>query len=481
MPKPELDISAIRPARNSRLHKIMAQLPQASTVTARPEFKLTPAQDKARDVLISDAMYIAIAGGSRSGKTFLLVRQVMMRAFRSPGSRHAIFRFRFNAVKQSIVLETLPKVFDLCFPGVWEHCTLDKTDWYLKLPNGSEVWFSGLDDKERVEKVLGKEYATLYFNESSQIPYQSVTLALSRLAQKTESLKLKCFFDFNPPSKQHWTYRLFVERKDPDTRQSLRNAHEYGFYLINPYDNRENLDPKYLQVLEAMPEKQRNRFLLGRFADASEGQLWSDELLGTSRVLNAKDFPTFQRIVIAVDPSGCSGPEDTRSDEIGIAVCALGTNGHGYLVEDLSGRYGPAEWGKVVVEAYRRHRADRVIGESNYGGAMVEHVIQSVDGDIPYQDAQATRGKVRRAEPIAALYEQGKIHHLGFFPELEEQLCGFTPAGYTGLRSPDRADAAIWGFSVLFPGMTVRQEEQNWRPPAVHAPTRSAARYTYRR
>lgn len=445
------------------------------------EFKITAAQDKARDVLISDATYCALGGGSRSGKTFLLVRQVLMRAFKSAGSRHAIFRFRFNAVKQSVILETLPRVFELCFPGVWQHCTLDKTDWFLKLPNGSEVWFSGLDDKERVEKVLGKEYATIYLNECSQIPYQSMVLVTSRLAQKTDNLKLKLFADFNPPSKTHWTYRLFIEKKDPEKKQSLRDPQNYAFYLINPTDNRENLDPGYLAILDAMPERQRKRFLLGQFADASEGQLWSDELIANTRVINSADFPQFARIVVAVDPSGCSGPDDKRSDEIGITVCALGTNGHGYLIEDLSGRYGPAEWGKIVVDAYRRHRADRIVGEANYGGAMVEHVVRSVDADVPYQDANATRGKIVRAEPIAALYEQGKIHHLGFFPELEEQLCGFTPAGYTGLRSPDRADSLVWGFTVLFPGMTTRAAEKDWRPPVVHTAPRNAVRYSARR
>lgn len=432
------------------------------------------------DMLVSDATYCALAGGSRSGKTFLLIRAVITRALKCL-SRHAVFRFRFNACKQSIVLETLPKVMALCFPGLMEHCTLNQTDWFLTLPNGSEIWFGGLDDKDRVEKVLGKEYATIMLNEASQIPWQSFTLVLSRLAQKTENLKLKLYVDFNPPSKLSYLYRLFVEKKDPDSKQSLCDPGNYGFVLINPADNRENLDPKYLEVLDAMPEKQRNRFLLGKFADVSDGQLWTDDVLGVTRVLLPKDMPDLQRIVVAIDPSGCSGPEDIRSDEIGIAVCGLGTNGHGYLLEDLSGRFGPRGWATVAVEAYHRHKADRIVGENNYGGAMVQSTIESVESNLPYQDACATRGKVVRAEPIAALYEQGRIHHYGYFPELEDQLVGFTPAGYTGLRSPDRADAAIWGFSALFPGMIVNKAIQNWTPPQVHTAPRTASRYARRR
>lgn len=449
---------------------------------AQPVFKFTLAQDHARDMLVSNAVYVALGGGSRSGKTFLLIRQVIVRALKCK-SRHAVFRFRFNACKQSVVLETLPKVMDLCWPGLMEHCHLDRTDWYLRFPNGSEIWFGGLDDKDRVEKILGKEFSTIYLNECSQIPYQSVVLALSRLAEKTENLKLKFFADFNPPSKNHWTYMLFIERRDPLTKQSLRNGDEYGFYLINPADNRENLDPQYLSILDAMPERQRNRFLLGKFADAAEGQLWSEELLALNRVLMPKDMPDLVRIVVAVDPSGCSGPEDTRSDEIGIVVAGLGTNGHAYVLEDLTTKEKPKVWGQIVVDAYKRHKADRIVYESNYGGAMVEAVITASEGgeNLPFQDACATRGKVVRAEPIAALYEQGRVHHYGYFQLLEDELCGFTPAGYTGQRSPNRADGVVWAITALFPGIIASKAEKEFRPPQVNTAPRSASRYVRRR
>ena len=121
-------------------------------------------------------------GGSRSGKTFLLVRQLVVRALKAPGSRHAILRFRFNHVVNSIVYDTFPKVMKLCFPQM--EYKLDKTHWYVTFPNGSEVWFGGLDDKERTEKILGMEFVTIYLNESSQIVWGSVGIAMTRLAQK---------------------------------------------------------------------------------------------------------------------------------------------------------------------------------------------------------------------------------------------------------------------------------------------------------
>lgn len=445
------------------------------------EFALTVAQDKARDMLISDAVHCCLGGGSRSGKTFLLVRMLLIRALKSPGSRHAIFRFRFNAIKASIIYDTLPKVLNLCWPGLREKCELNKTDWFLTLPNGSEVWFGGLDDKERTEKILGQEYATIYFNETSQIPWASRVLAMSRLAQKTDNLRLKAYYDLNPGSKVHWVYRLFIENKDPETRQPILRPQDYGYYKINPIDNQANLAPEYLRELESLPEKARKRFLMGEFADETDGALWTEELLAQNRRLGQEGtLPDWLRVVVAVDPSGCSGPEDTRSDEVGITVEALGTDGHGYLLEDLSGRYSPEEWSDIAVEAFNRHKADKIVGESNYGGDMVRAVIQAKNPDIPYEAVTATRGKVVRAEPIAALYEQNKIHHVGYFPELEDQLCSMTLSGYQGIKSPDRADSSTWGFTALFPGMTKRADE-HWTPPPVHRQQRSASRYNSRR
>ena len=126
-------------------------------------FDLTPKQQEANALLASDAQHVMLLGGSRSGKTFLLVRGICMRAIKAAKSRHAVLRFRFNHVKQSIVLDTFPKVMGLCFPQV--KYELNKSDWYATLPNDSEIWFGGLDDKERSEKVLGNEYATVLLNE----------------------------------------------------------------------------------------------------------------------------------------------------------------------------------------------------------------------------------------------------------------------------------------------------------------------------
>ena len=136
---------------------------------------LTRRQEEAQAVLAGDSTHILLFGGSRSGKTFLVVRNIIMRALKAPDSRHVIFRFRLSHLVASVFLDTFPKVMRLAFPGVkYEPHVQDK---YISFENGSELWFAGLDDKDRTEKILGMEFSTVFFNESSQIPWGSVTTA----------------------------------------------------------------------------------------------------------------------------------------------------------------------------------------------------------------------------------------------------------------------------------------------------------------
>ena len=423
-------------------------------------FKLTPKQEEAQETCASDSTHVMLFGGSRSGKTFLLVRNLVLRALKAPGSRHAIFRFRYNHLKASVVLDTFPKVMRVAFPGVqW---TMHSQDGYAELPGGSQIWFAGLDDKERTEKILGMEFATLYFNECSQIPYSSVTTAITRLAQLAEQqvqgrvakpLKMRAFYDCNPPNKSHWTYRLFVEKVDPETRENVRNPLNYSSFQINPKDNVDNLSPEYLATLEGLPARMRLRFLDGRFADANPNALFPEEHIDKWRVEDGV-VPDMVRMVVAVDPSGSDDIDNADNDEIGIVVAGLGVDGNAYLLEDCTLKAGPGTWGKVATGAFDRHAADCVVAETNFGGAMVEQTIKVARPGTNFKKVTASRGKVQRAEPFSALYEQGKVRHVGRFVKLEDELAGFSTYGFTGSHSPNRADALIWALAELFPALT---------------------------
>lgn len=422
-------------------------------------------------VLASDATHIMLFGGSRSGKTFLLCRAVAIRALKAPESRHAILRFRFNHVKNSVVLDTWPKMMRLCFPGV--KYTLSKTDWYCEFENGAQVWFGGLDDKERSEKILGMEFVTIYLNECSQIPQSSRDIVVTRLAQQSEQvisgqpavpLRTRMYYDCNPPSKAHWSYKLFILKQDLDTKALHKSPEDYAYFKISPQDNVDNLSAGYLQTLEGLGARLRKRFLDGDWSEATANALFNDIDIDKWRVTNVDEVPEMVRIVVGVDPSGSGDVDNADNDAIGIIIGGLGTDGNGYLLADVTVKAGPATWGKVATDAYERFKANIVVGEENFGGAMVNHVIQTARPRTPYKSVCATRNKAVRAEPVAALTEQGRIRHVGYYVDLEGELAAFTTNGFMGDHSPNRADAYVWTFTELF-GEIVAEPKATRRPP----------------
>jgi PBSX family phage terminase large subunit len=255
----------------------------------------SPGQEAGRLLLNGPQRYTCLAGGTRSGKTFLIVRAILMRALQEKDSRHAILRFRANAARASISLGTLPQVASLCFPGMMpkEH----RQDGYFALPNGSRIWIGGLDDKDRVEKILGLEYATIFLNEASQIPYSSALIAFTRLAQSTQKIRQHAFDDLNPSGKLHWTNVLFGEKRDPVSMRMLKDPENYKRAFLNPPDNKANLSKEFLESLENLPEKQRKRFYEGVYVDEVDDALWNYEIIESYRC-KLEDIPTEKRAAV---------------------------------------------------------------------------------------------------------------------------------------------------------------------------------------
>ncbi len=402
------------------------------------KFQKTPAQLQALKLLQSRARHVLLFGGSRSGKTFILTYALLARALKAPGSRHAILRFHGNGARYAVGCDTLPKVVKLAFPGL--RVEYLKSDNCFILPNRSEIWLGGLDADERADKILGREFATVYFNECSEIPYSSVTTALTRLAQRT-ALVNRAYYDCNPAGRSHWSYRLFIEKTDPESRRKLAQPDHYASFIMNPADNLANLPPGYLEeTLENLGDRQRRRFLEGRWFDDSGNGLWRQSDIDRARV----EAPPAElcRIVIGVDPAVTANPD---SDWTGIVAAALGADGEYYILEDASVQASPLGWASRAVECFRRFDADRIVGEVNQGGDLIVMALRNVAPEIPFKAVRATRGKWVRAEPAAALYEQGKVHHAGHFRELEDEMCNYRP----GASSPDRMDALVWALTEL--------------------------------
>jgi phage terminase large subunit-like protein len=211
------------------------------------------------------------------------------------------------------------------------------------------------------------------------------------------------------------------------------------------FDNAANLSESALAEMRLRYEGTRlgRQELYGEVIDDMDGALWNRAMIEEGRVT---ETPPFARIVVAIDPAVTSGED---SDLTGIVVAGITNDAHYYVLEDLSLKASPDKWARVAVEAFHKWKADRVIGETNNGGDMIELLLRQVDVSIPYKKVTATRGKQVRAEPVAALYEQKRVHHIGMFAELEDQLCNWTP---DSKESPDRMDAMVWAMQELMEG-----------------------------
>ena len=261
-------------------------------------FKPTTVQKKALSLLRSGAKHILLFGGSRSGKTTVLVMAIIYRALWFAGSRHLICRYRAKDARSSVLRETLlPWLDHTVGRSKYTHLAHESM---VTLYNGSEIWIGGLGDREQADKILGHEYNTIYFNEVSQLSYVAVTTAYSRLAMRVDGCKNLFFYDCNPGSPLHWAYKIFVLKKTFFSGEPLEKPELYQSMLVNPEDNRDNLPEDYIaDILDALPEKQRARFRDGRWVKA-EGVIY--DRFDESMIVRAAEMPErFERYAAGQD------------------------------------------------------------------------------------------------------------------------------------------------------------------------------------
>lgn len=211
------------------------------------------------------------------------------------------------------------------------------------------------------------------------------------------------------------------------------------------FDNASNLPDKFIKKIRDRYEGTRlgRQELHAEILDDAPGALWTRENIKTG------NMPEMFRVVVAVDPSGASGDAEENADSIGIIVAGKGIDGRYYVMEDATCRLSPSGWGRRTIERYHEHRADIIVAERNFGGDMVASVIKTSDALANVKLVTASRGKSVRAEPVAALYEQGRVTHATGLTELEDQMMQMTLSGYVGEGSPDRVDALVWALTEL--------------------------------
>jgi predicted phage terminase large subunit-like protein len=313
----------------------------------------------------------------------------------------------------------------ICPPGERPQyrASLSRLDW----PNGAKSLIFTADEPERLR---GKQHMKLWCDE----------LASWRYPDAWDQASLGLRLGDNPQ---------IVITTTPKPTQLIRDLAKNPLSHVTfgtSYENRANLAPQFFEEIISKYEGTRlgRQELNAEILEDIEGALWQRSWIDATRVASIKPRD-LQRIVVAIDPA-VTNTED--SDDTGIVVAAKGSDGRGYVLDDATCRMSPDGWASRAIGVFRDRSADRVIAEVNNGGDLVERVLRTVDPKIPYRAVHASRGKITRAEPIAALYEQGKISHVGSFPQLEDEMCTYT--GLPGEKSPNRMDALVWALSELF-------------------------------
>jgi phage terminase large subunit-like protein len=299
----------------------------------------------------------------------------------------------------------------------------------LEWPNGATATCFSAEEPERLR---GPQHDLAYLDELATWPHPEA-LDMLNLGLRVGIRPRKLITTTPRPSKM---LKAIID--DPSTVITRGRT----------VDNAKNLAPSFISSImnRYAGTRMGRQEIDGELLLDVQGALWTRDMLDHAN--GAWKLPDMKRVVVAVDPSGTRGQED-GGDSVGIVVAGLGADGLGYVLADRTCKLSPDGWGRAAVNAYREFKADRIVAERNFGGAMVEHVIRTVDRNVSYREVTASRGKIARAEPIAALYEQNRVRHVGLFAELEDQMAAMTGDGYSGDGSPDRCDALVWALSEL--------------------------------
>lgn len=374
-------------------------------------------------------------GGIRSGKTALalIIAQTLARVY--PRSRWGIVRKDVPSIRRNV----LPAFSKFRIPSFASE--INFASWISTCTNGSELVFinENIHADPDLDAWKGLEVNGFVLEEANELSVRSWYKAQERAGswvvpggiQPDPLIMLTC----NPSL--GWVKEIFY---DPWKQGKLEAP--YYFQPATVADN-PHIPDSYREALRNLPEREYRRFVLGDWdsLSAAPGALWTPEIIIDNRVTEAPD--KLERVVIAIDPAASSGPD---SDETGIV--AVGKHkGHAYVLADVSGRYKPHEWARKAIDLYHTLGADRIVAEVNNGGDMVENTLRAVDRNIPYRKVNASRGKAKRAAPVAALYERQLVHHVGTYAALEAQMTTWTEDDTT--FSPDRMDALVWGVTAL--------------------------------
>ena len=356
--------------------------------------------------------FLAFVGGVGSGKTRIGCLNVL-RQLR--GSTGVVAAPTYPMLRDA----TLRTFMELAHEGgvlaEWR-----ASDMTAELVNGTTILFRSADQPDRLR---GPNLGWFWLDEAAMMPVDVWNIMLGRLRESPGRAWIT-----TTPRGDNWIYDRWVRKALPGYTIVYSSSRD------NPY-----LPAGFIANLQgAYTERFARQEIEGQFLMDTPGALWRRAQIDETRVLEPD---VLSRIVVGVDPKASVEADS----ETGIVVVGVGRNHHAYVLADYSVDATPERWAQAVVNAYEAHQADRVVVEVNQGGDMVTSVLRAAGARLPLTTVRASRGKATRAEPIAALYERGMVHHVGVHARLEDQLCTWTP----GDTSPDRLDALVWSATAL--------------------------------
>lgn len=380
-----------------------------------------------------------------SGKSHFFAELLVERCMLVKGTRAVCIREVQKSLKESAKRLIEDKISSLGVSGHFE--VLNDS---IKTPGGGIIIFQGMQD-HTAESIKSLEGFHVAWCEEAQ----TLTARSLEMLRPTMRAGSELWFSWNPRRASDPVDRLLRGDEIPERSIVVKANYSDNPFLPEELEEERSFDKRHA------PDRYQHIWL-GEYEPMAVGAIWSRQTIEDTRIHEA---PELTRIVVGVDPA----VTDTEtSDMHGIVVDALGVDGHGYCLADMSMKGQPREWAVAAVAAYDMFEADAIVIEVNQGGDMVKHTLNSVRPGLRIIEVRATRGKHVRAEPISALYSLGRFHHVGTHLELENQMCLTTAEGYAGEGSPDRLDAHVWAATELFPRITRRpatQEKQFWTPP----------------
>ena len=379
-----------------------------------------------------------ILAGRGWGKTRTGAQDIALYALRNPNTISAVVAPTHGDLRRvcfggpSGLMTIIPQE---CFSTEKDRKGYSQSTSEIRLFNGSKIIGYAASEPERLR---GPQFHRAWADE----------LAAWRYTEAFDQLMFGLRLGENPQCVITTTPKPTKIIKDLITREDV--AVTSG----NTFENADNLADTALTMLKERYEGTTlgRQELYAEVIEEIDGALWNSRMIEETRI-NEDEERDLKSIVVAIDPAVTA---NEQSDETGIIVVGKDYNDRYYVLEDVSGRFTPDKWARKAIDCYYEWSADRIVAEVNNGGDLVERLLRSIDHNIPYKSVRATRGKLTRAEPVSALYEQKRVHHVGYFSELESQMCSYT--GETK-PSPDRLDALVWGISEL----SRSRGEVNWR------------------